>query len=550
MEELATSAERAYRDGHYSDAQRMFEDILKFNLNNGVRERCMVNVACCLAAQDNHQAALDMLKDLKLNSCIEALYNQALCEYRLAHFPAALKLVDEMINQARILFPRLTSPSDSESNSLQRELEASCLIEAVNLKAAAQYKMDRDSASARSHLECLPFKDMYEFDFVTLHNHAIFSCTQNMDLSINALAHLADISTKSAPSVQKAGLQETIFNYLILLYASGRDEVASSFLANQTALVSENLDPDVGDLLKSEIRAADESTIRDLERLIDSALSRDRLERTSNSASMKPRNYILVAATLLGSIFWRQNQFAPLERLFSKINSTLTSNAIWKTNWAHFNFIQDTRFESCCELYESLLPDSVSSNLTCIDPMILANLCVAYVLTGRNTEAEELIKDVESDEFQAAEVMKSQELEILSESTQQIHKFAHISMINLVIGTLYCVKHNFEFGLSRIFKSVQPIDLNLNYWKWFHVKRCILYLLECHCKQLVLVSDELFDRVVTFLKQCEEEGAALRSTKRSSWSVQGYVIDRQVEASSLISEARYLRAILLPIIHD
>ncbi len=32
----------------------------------------------------------------------------------------------------------------------------------------------------------------------------------------------------------------------------------------------------------------------------------------------------------------------------------------------------------------------------------------------------------------------------------------HLCIINMVIGTLYCAKGNFEFGISRIIKSVEP----------------------------------------------------------------------------------------------
>ena len=34
----------------------------------------------------------------------------------------------------------------------------------------------------------------------------------------------------------------------------------------------------------------------------------------------------------------------------------------------------------------------------------------------------------------------------------------HLCIVNLVIGTLYCSKLNFEFGVSRIIKSLEPIQ--------------------------------------------------------------------------------------------
>ena len=32
----------------------------------------------------------------------------------------------------------------------------------------------------------------------------------------------------------------------------------------------------------------------------------------------------------------------------------------------------------------------------------------------------------------------------------------HLCIINLVIGTLYCAKGNFEFGISRVMKALEP----------------------------------------------------------------------------------------------
>jgi hypothetical protein len=34
----------------------------------------------------------------------------------------------------------------------------------------------------------------------------------------------------------------------------------------------------------------------------------------------------------------------------------------------------------------------------------------------------------------------------------------HLCIVNLVIGTLYCAKGNYEFGISRIIKSLEPFN--------------------------------------------------------------------------------------------
>lgn len=57
-----------------------------------------------------------------------------------------------------------------------------------------------------------------------------------------------------------------------------------------------------------------------------------------------------------------------------------------------------------------------------VSAIVLANLCVCYIMTNSNEEAEEVMKKVEKEE-------------ILLDK-----KSFHFSIINLVIGTLYCSK--------------------------------------------------------------------------------------------------------------
>lgn len=44
-----------------------------------------------------------------------------------------------------------------------------------------------------------------------------------------------------------------------------------------------------------------------------------------------------------------------------------------------------------------------------------------------------------------------------------------------MIGTLYCAKGNFEFGISRIIKSLEPYDKKLGTDTWYvgHIDRYI-----------------------------------------------------------------------------
>jgi tetratricopeptide repeat protein 30 len=64
-------------------------------------------------------------------------------------------------------------------------------------------------------------------------------------------------------------------------------------------------------------------------------------------------------------------------------------------------------------------------------------------MTSQNEEAEELMRQIEKEEERVS----------FAEPDKQNY---HLCIVNLVIGTLYCAKGNFEFGISRIIKSLEP----------------------------------------------------------------------------------------------
>lgn len=237
----------------------------------------------------------------------------------------------------------------------------------------------------------------------------------------------------------------------------------------------------------------------------------------------------------LCNLLWHFKLYQTLETVLLKARPLFPDKRTWTRSLAHTLFMMDHRYEECCELYSELLPDLPEGNdndndeeivadsgILSADPFVLANLCVSLVLTGRNTEAEELIKEVETDESN------------IGKENMQV---SHLDTINLAIGTLYCVKNNQEFGLIRVFKTFELFeelhrkDCSM---KWFHAKRCILALIDMHCKQMVFVKDDTFDMIITFLKQCECHGVSV-------------TID---VSGNLAIEARYLRAIIVRMLHD
>lgn len=88
-----------------------------------------------------------------------------------------------------------------------------------------------------------------------------------------------------------------------------------------------------------------------------------------------------------------------------------------------------------------------------VSAVVLANLCVSYIMTSQNEEAEEMMRKIEKEEEQLS-------------FEEPDKKLFHLCIVNLVIGTLYCSKGNYEFGISRVIKSLEPYHKKLGTDTW------------------------------------------------------------------------------------
>lgn len=85
-------------------------------------------------------------------------------------------------------------------------------------------------------------------------------------------------------------------------------------------------------------------------------------------------------------------------------------------------------------------------------------------------------------------------------------KIYHLCIVNLVIGTLYCAKGNYEFGISRVMKSLEPYHKKLGTDTWFYTKRCFCSLIENMAKQMIMLRDSVVQEVLQFFDHCEVHG--------------------------------------------
>lgn len=137
-------------------------------------------------------------------------------------------------------------------------------------------------------------------------------------------------------------------------------------------------------------------------------------------------------------------------------------------------------------------------DLLSITAIVLANLCVSYIMTSQNADAEELMKCVEKEEDRIA----------IEEPTKPVF---HLCIVNLVIGTLYCAKGNYNFGVSRITKSLEPFQRKLGTDTWFYAKRCLMSLIETLSKHMLVLPDSSYNEILNFLDSAEIHGKKIKT---------------------------------------
>eukprot|EP00708_Paratrimastix_pyriformis_P006587 GAFH01005928.1.p2 GENE.GAFH01005928.1~~GAFH01005928.1.p2 ORF type:complete len:190 (-),score=96.50 GAFH01005928.1:1-570(-) len=166
-------------------------------------------------------------------------------------------------------------------------------------------------------------------------------------------------------------------------------------------------------------------------------------------------------------------------------------------------------------------------NLLEVTPIILANLCVAHIMNNRNESAEDLMRKIEREEERA----------VFQDPEKRLY---HHCIVNLVIGTLYCSKSNFEFGISRIMKSLEPYPKKLNPDTWYYAKRCFAALAENLAKHVFILKDQNYQEVLAFLDAADSFGATISASATSP----GPVVEGDGTAT-IAQEARALKRIFL-----
>lgn len=199
---------------------------------------------------------------------------------------------------------------------------------------------------------------------------------------------------------------------------------------------------------------------------------------------------------------------------------------------AHVFFMQETKFKDAIRYYTPIV-DRYKDSLLDVTAIVLANLCVSHIMTSQNDEAEELMRRIEKEE------------ERLAYTEPDKHCF-HLCIVNLVIGTLYCAKGNYEFGISRVIKALDPYDKKLHTDTWYYAKRCLLALIEIMSKHMIIIKDSSMEEILDFLDKVEAVGHNISTVIAPQIDTDGAVIDTENDSTRKVSfEARQLKMLFL-----
>lgn len=500
----------------------------------------MMDQACVLYKEDRFEEALEKYMEVKrVHGFIpEVAYCIALCYYRLNRFSETLQMIMEIKDQASRQHPELlrTLAGDSvdfDAQGVIQKAKDAFLVEATNLMSALDYDQ-RHFKEARDHLRELPSRNEEELDPVTLHNTALVTMEDDPTSSFNKLTFLLG---------QEPTPPETFRNLLLGYCKFEYYALAADLLAENMDMALRTMGQPMLDFLDAYLLCATskEEAYRKFDELCKTnADVLRRLMREVEEARKTHDDQQQMALTLefeaavsdlipvlmsQAKIFWDLEKYQLVELLLLKYADFCLDNRTWKLNLAHTYFMQPGKMAEAISLYEPLVLGE--QYLLDVEAIIVADLCVAYVVMEQNEMADNLINRLTEEE-----TAKTKE--------DENAKLYHLSIIHLVIGTLYCAHRNFEFGIDYIFKAFTPMHQKLNADTWFYAKKCLFELLRSVGLRQFIIPDAMFDKICQFLDEVDKNGKKIDS-----------IIDLTIAAEearenqTISFEARVIKAMLL-----
>jgi len=466
-------------------------------------------------------------------------YNITLCHYELGEYDKALSIVDDIVGNME---------DDTEIS------KDSYLVEAINLKAAILHATNKDDA-AKEILST--FDD--NLDSVTIHNDVIVNSQTDPLIAMQKLDFL--LSSEQFPP-------ETLSNLLVLYMSHGQDNLAVDCMSTHKHIAKELLPTEVYNyfdaLLMSTTSPLEASEMLQIQlakylpklrvgkREVSSAHSTrpaTQQHRPATSVAQRPTTalerkqhahvetkqaelktileYYIPTLMLQAKIYFDQKDYSAAEQVLQKASDFCSDNDAYQTNLANIMFAEG-KFEESIEHFELLLKNYTEADILKISPLALANLCVAYLMTDQNEKGEEVIKCIERQEL------------LLCDTDEPTY---HSCIINLVIGTLYCSRGNYVFGIERVCKSLEPCEKNLSLDTWVYARKCFLHLASVISKLMTHISSDTIQDIVCFLDDVERHGEHIVTTDIEDDDS----LNPIMETSTIATEARQLKNLFIKV---
>lgn len=486
-------------------------------------EKCLVEdpdtivlQGCVLCKEGSYAEALKKFQEAEssLGSKMDLTYNIALTYYHMRQFGPALKHISEIIDKGVEEHPELNIGSNADGNEARsvgntQVLKESALIEAFNLKAAIEFEL-KNLDGAKEALSDMPPRTDEELDPVSLHNTALINMNEDPTSGFKKLNFL----------LQNPPFPPETFKNLLLFYCKYQYyDLAADVLADNPLLAWQYLSQDqqsLYDFLDGLITAQTSPAeayrkfdilskkhvdhLNKLTKKIKEAkktMDKEEVKLAIRAFDEAVEDYIPVLMAQ-AHIYWEIENYPVVEKLFRQSAELCSDHEVWKLNVAHVFFMQQTKFQQAILYYEPVVAANEENILNC-SAIVLANLCVSYVMTSLNNKAEDIMRRIEREE---------EKVSFNDPEKQPVH----LCIVNLVIGTLYCSKGNFEFGISRIIKSLEPYDKKIMTDTWFYAKRCFLSLAMHMAKHMVIIKDSTLDSIISFFDQADRYGERIPAT--------------------------------------
>lgn len=101
-------------------------------------------------------------------------------------------------------------------------------------------------------------------------------------------------------------------------------------------------------------------------------------------------------------IYWDKENYAAVEKLFRQSAEFCADHEVWKLNLAHVFFVLGDKYKEAIRYYEPVVKKH-GDNLLNLTAIVIANLCVSYIMVNLNEEAEDIMRRLEVEEEKAAE---------------------------------------------------------------------------------------------------------------------------------------------------